>query len=328
MAGIIERIRKSWSESDDKRDAGLTTPENILRHDNLSYGSDGTWQKLDIYRPTDAGTSGTMAGTAVARTSGAAAGTSGPAEGTAGPALPVIVSVHGGAWVYGDKERYQFYCMDLARRGFAVVNFTYRLCPEFRFPAPLEDIDLVFRFIQEHAAEYGLDTGRVFAVGDSAGAHLLGLYLCTRSNPDFAGTLPFETCTSPAIRAAALNCGIYDTVAAYKLDPNMQEILKDFMPGGGSSAEQEQLSVISHLSSGLPPLYVMSSTDDFLKYQNPILIRALCDKNVPFTFRLFASEGREEKLYHVFHLNIRSREATACNDEECNFFKGLCNARP
>ena len=62
------------------------------------------WQKLDVYRQKDATGK-----------------------------LPVIVSVHGGGWVYGDKERYQFYCMDLAERGFAVVNFSYRLAPEYKF---------------------------------------------------------------------------------------------------------------------------------------------------------------------------------------------------
>ena len=41
--------------------------------------------------------------------------------------LPVIMSVHGGGWVYGDKDVYQWYCMNLAQRGFAVVNYSYRL---------------------------------------------------------------------------------------------------------------------------------------------------------------------------------------------------------
>ena len=295
MADIIERIRKSWAESDDKRDEGLKTPEGILRHDGLSYGSDGNWQKLDIYRPKDA-------------------------EGK----LAVIVSVHGGAWVYGDKERYQYYCMDLARRGFAVVNFTYRLCPEFRFPAPLEDTSLVFRFMQEHGGEYGLDTGKVFAVGDSAGAHLLALYLCARSNPDYAAALPFELGPAPTVLAAALNCGVYDVRPKDLPDKNLPEILKEFLPKGGTKDELEMISVAPHVSEALPPLYIMTSTDDMLKLQAPPLVQALCEANVPQTFRLYAPEDRQGKLYHVFHLNIRSREAIACNDEECEFFRGFC----
>ena len=58
---------------------------------DISYGSNAEWQKLDVYRPKDA-----------ARR------------------LPVLVSVHGGGWVYGDKGRYRFYAMDLSARGFAV----------------------------------------------------------------------------------------------------------------------------------------------------------------------------------------------------------------
>ena len=103
MSEMSDTIRKLFREGDDRRDAGLTTPEGIRRFDDIVYGEDAERQILDVYRPKD------KAGV-----------------------LPVIVSVHGGGWVYGDKERYQYYCMDLACRGFAVVNFTYRLAPEYK----------------------------------------------------------------------------------------------------------------------------------------------------------------------------------------------------
>ena len=123
MSAYSEEIRAKFKAFDDIRDAGLTTPEEIERFDDIQYGADDTWQVLDVYRRKDA----------------------------RGKKLPVIVSVHGGGWVYGDKERYQYYCMDLAMRGFAVVNFTYRLAPEHKFPAPLEDTNLVMSWIMEHA---------------------------------------------------------------------------------------------------------------------------------------------------------------------------------
>lgn len=115
MSKTSDFIRKSFKEGDDIRDAGLSTPNDIVRFDNLIYGTDAQWQRLDVYRPKKLG-----------------------------GGLPVIVSVHGGGWVYGDKERYQFYCMNLAQRGFAVINYTYRLAPEFPFPAALEDTVMVF----------------------------------------------------------------------------------------------------------------------------------------------------------------------------------------
>lgn len=295
MSEVVDRIRRDWKIADAKRDAGLVTPDCVSRKDDIRYGDDAKWQKLDIYRPKDA-------------------------KGE----LPVIVNVHGGAWVYGDKELYQFYGMDLARRGFAVVNFTYRLCPEFKFPAPVEDTDLVFRFIASHAKEYGLDTSKLFAVGDSAGAHLLGLYLCAKANPEYAKAFPFEFENKLEIKAAALNCGVYDTRSPDFPDKDLPEILKEFLPQGGSKEELEMISVTPNVVPGLPPLYVMTSTDDFLKDQAPPLVQALCANNVPVTFRLYAAEDRKGKLFHTFHEDIRRQVAIECNDDECAFFKGLC----
>ena len=91
----IRDARAGMKASDDRRDAGLTTPEDVQRFDGLPYGPDSTWQILDVYRPRSAGDA----------------------------PLPVIVNVHGGGWIYGTKETYQFYCMDLCRRGFAAFRF-------------------------------------------------------------------------------------------------------------------------------------------------------------------------------------------------------------
>ena len=120
MSEISEKIRKNFGNTDAKRDAGLKTPETVVRFNDIVYGTDPIWQSLDVYRPVNAGNE----------------------------KLLVIVSVHGGGWVYGDKDRYQYYCMSLAERGFAVVNFSYRLAPEHKFPVPLEDTCMVFSWVQ------------------------------------------------------------------------------------------------------------------------------------------------------------------------------------
>lgn len=149
MSKISDEIREMFKKADDIRDAGLSTPENVVRYDDIQYGNDPKWNVLDVYRP----------------------------KGTDGKKLPIIVSVHGGGWVYGDKERYQYYCMSLVQHGFTVVNFTYRLSPEFKFPAAIEDANSVFAWLLDNADKYAFDTNNIFAVGDSAGAHQLGLLL-------------------------------------------------------------------------------------------------------------------------------------------------------
>lgn len=291
MSEKSDAIRKAFKEGDDIRDAGLTTPEDIARFDDILYGGDRHWQKLDVYRPRNAGEE----------------------------KLPVIISVHGGGWVYGDKERYQYYCMSLAQRGFAVVNFTYRLAPEFKFPAPLEDLNLVAGWTAAHAAEYGFDTGHIFAVGDSAGGHMLALYADICTNPGYAAEYDFKVPEGFALKAIALNCGVYRMAEAEDLDPDTRELMKDFLPGGGTAEELAGISPVNYLTDRFPPVCYMTCTGDFLKAQAPILGRKLLERDVPHEFHYFGDSSTV--LGHVFHLNVRSADAALCNDLECSFFR-------
>ena len=54
-----------------------------------------------------------------------------------------VINVHGGGYVYGSTVPYKFYCCYLASKGYTVISFNYRLAPKFKFPSPLEDINLV-----------------------------------------------------------------------------------------------------------------------------------------------------------------------------------------
>ena len=288
MSAISDTVRKMFSEGDAKRDAGLEIPEDIVRFTDIPYGDDAKWQILDIYRPKET-------------------------EGK----LPVIISVHGGGWVYGDKEVYRFYCMSLAQRGFAVVNFTYRLAPEHKFPAPLEDTNSVCRFVMEHQDEYGLDTDHIFAVGDSAGAHILSLYAAILTNAEYASEYSFKTPAGFRLKAIALNCGAF-IIDTSKNDLTTQ-LMNDFLPEGGSEKEIRMVSGANHIREGYPPVFLMTSTGDFLKEQPQLVIPVLIRNDIPFVLHYYGT--KENSLPHVFHCNMRLTEAKLCNDEECAFFR-------
>lgn len=290
MSELTTTIRRMFTEGDDRRDAGLVTPDDILRYDDIVYGTDPRWQSLDVYRPK------------------AAAGK-----------LPVIVSVHGGGWVYGDKERYQYYCMDLAQRGFAVINYTYRLAPEHLFPAPMEDTNMVFHWVMENAEEYGLDTGNIFAVGDSAGANMLGLYTAVCTNADYAAKYSFTPPENFVPKAIGLTCGTYSMKKGEKQN---SALMAEFMPNGGTEDEQAMLDVISNINEHFPPVFFMTCTGDFLHEEALNLAAALQKHRVPHVYRFYGDAKTE--LGHVFHVNIRLPEAQRCNDDTCEFFRRLC----
>src|SRR5262249_20966058 len=88
-------------------------------------------------------------------------------------ALPALVFFHGGGWVIGDLESHDQVCRALANAArLAVVAVDYRLAPEHKFPAAVEDAVAATSWIAEHAPALGLDRGRLVVGGDSAGGNL------------------------------------------------------------------------------------------------------------------------------------------------------------
>ncbi|MBI1945117.1 MAG: alpha/beta hydrolase [Deltaproteobacteria bacterium] len=87
--------------------------------------------------------------------------------------LPLVLYVHGGAFRSLSKDTHWIMGLAFARRGFVVANVNYRLAPEHRFPAGLEDVAEAFRFAVDHAAEWGADPSQVIFAGESAGANLV-----------------------------------------------------------------------------------------------------------------------------------------------------------
>lgn len=292
LSKTVKAIRVNWAKADAKRDEGLQTPEDIRRFDNISYGPFGTENLMDIYVQKE----------------------------VTAP-QPTIVNIHGGGWVYGCKEIYQFYCMSLAQRGFTVVNINYRLAPESRFPAAVEDINAVMTFLSEKGAEYYVDAKRLVMVGDSAGGQLVSHYATILTNPEFAAKFDFAV-PDVQVKAVGLNCGAYDgkkmSRAIFK-----EEVFKEYLGYVGKRVPvelQDKLDALSYMTGAFPPAFIMSAQNDFLKNAVKPMREHLEALGVPCDSKIYGKKSQKE-VAHVFHVNIRLPEATECNDDECNFFK-------
>ena len=90
-----------------------------------------------------------------------------------GTQLPVLVYYHGGGWVIGDLDSHDTLCRELANgSGCAVVAVDYRMGPEHRFPAAVDDVIAATRWVHANAAALDLDGSRIAVGGDSAGGNL------------------------------------------------------------------------------------------------------------------------------------------------------------
>lgn len=123
------------------------------------------------------------------------------------PELPVILFCHGGGFLFGDLDTHDAMCRSLANAArAAVVAVEYRLAPEHRFPAALDDCRAALRWIGDAAAALGLDPDRVAIAGDSAGGHLaVHTALADRPVRHVAMLYPLldPMCGSPSARALA-----------------------------------------------------------------------------------------------------------------------------
>ncbi|RYX96907.1 MAG: alpha/beta hydrolase [Comamonadaceae bacterium] len=125
-----------------------TVPTDTYRRTaDVAYGPNPR-QKVDVYQPLPAALLAT---------------------GAAKP--PLVVFFYGGSWSSGDRADYRFVGEALASRGIVVVVADYRLSPEFRYPVFVEDSASAVRWAFDHAAEYGADPSRIFAMGHSAGGY-------------------------------------------------------------------------------------------------------------------------------------------------------------
>lgn len=123
--------------------------------------------------------------------------------------LPAVLYVHGGGFRILSKDSHWIMGLAFARRGMVVFNTSYRLAPRHPFPAAVEDVCAAYRWVVEHAAEWGADPSRIVIAGESAGANLvaaLAIATCWRRPEPFAREA-FDTGVVP--RAVLPACGMH-----------------------------------------------------------------------------------------------------------------------
>ena len=124
---------------------------------DITYASpESTDQACDIYSPSDL-----------------------PANTT----VPAVLVIHGGAWSSGSKEFMSRHATKLAQAGAIAISINYRLAPQHKFPAQLDDVRAALVWINDNAAKYSIDLARVGVFGYSAGGHLACLIATLADEP-------------------------------------------------------------------------------------------------------------------------------------------------
>ena len=182
----------------------------------------------------------------------------------------------------------------------------------------LIDMNLVLKWIYENAKEYNLDTKHVFAVGDSAGAHMVSLHCAVCTNKDYAQKIGVPSELKYLPKAVGLNCGKYDMTKVDSENLN-DRIMKDFLGEENFEERFGYVNVLPWITEDFPPAYIMTSNEDFLRDQAPLMAARLIELKVPFEFKFYGDKNTP--LYHVFHCDMRNEQGSKCNDDEIGFFR-------
>lgn len=251
--------------------------------------------------------------------------------GAEGP-LPVVVDIHGGGWMYGDRELNRAYCMYLASQGWAVMGMSYRLLPEVDLRGLVQDVFASFHWLEGHAGAYGLDLDRLCLTGDSAGGHLAGLAACIQLDPVLQALYGAAPLVHP-FRALTIAHGVCDVYRFNFLKPNLDKaVTREYLrmlfgPAGPTSPLWGHAS-FEDTAPGLPlpPILVIASEPDRYYRQSRRLIDWL-DRSPLEHEVLLWTRAQGERLTHVFEVSHWDwPESRKSNDHTLDFFRRACSA--
>jgi len=181
---------------------------------------------------------------------------------------PVLLYIHGGAWVVGDKREQGFPLMhELARRGWVAVTINYGLSPKATWPEHVVDCKRALAWVRDHIAEYGGDPRFVAVSGGSAGGHLAALVALSAGDPRFQ---PGFEDADTSVAACVPFYGVYDMTAGRggsRYDEGLLRLLETrvFKRRLDEAPELfEAASPIRRVHPGAPPFLVVHGTNDTL----------------------------------------------------------------
>ncbi|MBR0692963.1 alpha/beta hydrolase [Bradyrhizobium lablabi] len=208
---------------------------------------------------------------------------------TAGVA-PCLVFFHGGGWVIGDLDTHEVVCQKLAHEGeLIVISVDYRLAPEHRYPAAVDDAVTATRWIAANASELGIDASRLIVGGDSAGGNLaavVALIARDGGGPKLAGQLLIYPATDfsrkhPSHREPETSILLTHSVIGWFCDHYL---------GGADSTDWRASPARAANFAGLPPAYVLTAGADPLRDEGDEYAKFLNDAGVSVTYRHFAGQ--------------------------------------
>jgi len=204
---------------------------------------------------------------------------------------PGLVFFHGGGWVIGDLDSHDVVCRKLADEGeLMVVSVDYRLAPEHKFPAAVDDAIAATKWTAENARQLGIDAARLMVGGDSAGGNLAAVVAISArdgNGPDIAG----QVLIYPATDFAMTHPSHREPETSILLTHSVIPWFRDHYLNGAADVHDWRASPARATTLiGLPPAYVLTAGADPLRDEGDEYARRLKEAGVAVTYRTFPGQ--------------------------------------
>jgi len=204
---------------------------------------------------------------------------------------PGLVFFHGGGWVIGDLDSHDVVCRKLADEGeLMVVSIDYRLAPEHKFPAAVDDAIASTKWIADNSRQFGIDASRLMVGGDSAGGNLAAVVAIAArdgNGPDIAG----QVLIYPAIDFAMMHPSHREPETSILLTHSVILWFRDhYLSGAADVGDWRASPARAKTLIGLPPAYVLTAGADPLRDEGDEYARRLKEAGVAVTHRTFPGQ--------------------------------------
>ena len=267
---FVNQMFKSWEKRDTAALSSQPLPCGVTALCDIPYMDDGeTGHMLDIYYPE-----------------------------AAEEKLPVIIDIHGGGFLYGDKALNRLLGYHLAKRGYVVFSLNYRLASDdVKVPGQVQDIMWALRFIQDHLEDYPTDANQAFLMGESAGGVLAVMAALLLKSPRLMQLFGTPE-ASLNIKALAVFSGMmrFDRPSIGYWGMRSMCFEK-----GYQRQDTYRNMIFDKLSEMviLPPVFLSTSQEDELRDMTLDFERTLQKNGIPYQLKYLQKE-KNKKLGHLF----------------------------
>jgi len=264
---IMQMVWRFCDSGDKSKHAKQNPPQNIEIISDIAYIDDGNYyHKLDVMYPNNI---------------------------SENDKLPVIIDIHGGGWMYGDKGLNENYCRALADRGYVVFDINYRLVPDVNVNEQIKDVMSALKWIGENIDNYPCERENIMLTGDSAGGMLAsyaGVLLQSEELRDI-----FDT-ESADVKLTAL---VLTSPVSYMKDGGWFNVYTKPLWGknykNSETYNYMDFDEILPFANEMPPTYLITSSGDTLAEKQTIKLYELL-KRTAFRVNLQITVRNTAKL--------------------------------